>query len=131
MEKENKNKVYQRSIENILKQADREKVKDNYDKFNKLMAYYRCAMMEIETKFNVLNEEFSLRYDRNPINGMKSRLKNPISIKEKFDRKNIPFSVDDLEDNINDIAGIRVICSFPDDVYMLGEPFKTGRYNFG
>jgi len=50
--------------------------------FNKLMAYYRCAIMEIETKFNVLNEEFSLQYDRNPINGMKSRLKNsPVSWK--------------------------------------------------
>jgi len=49
------------------------------------MAYYRCAIMEIETKFNVLNEEFSLQYDRNPINSIKSRLKNPISIKEKLE----------------------------------------------
>ena len=83
------------------------------------MAYYRCAIMEIETKFNVLNEEFSLEHDRNPINGMKSRLKSPTSIKEKLDRRNLESDISTIEREINDIAGIRVICSFPDDVYML------------
>lgn len=92
-------------------------------KLNKLMAYYRCAIMEIETKFNVLNEEFSLQYDRNPINGMKSRLKRMSSIKEKLERKNLPLSVDSIEENLNDIAGIRVICAFPEDVYMLADAF--------
>ena len=53
-------------------------------KYNGLMAYYRCAIMEIETKFNVLSEEFSLRYDRNPINGIQTRLKSPESIREKM-----------------------------------------------
>lgn len=91
--------------------------------FNKLMAYYRCAIMEIETKFNVLNEEFSLQYDRNPINGMKSRLKKFSSIVEKLERKNIPMSVEAIEENLNDIAGIRVVCAFPDDVYMLADAF--------
>ena len=91
--------------------------------FNKLMAYYRCAIMEIETKFNVLNEEFSLQYDRNPINGMKSRLKKFPSIVEKLERKNIPLSVEAIEENLNDIAGIRVVCAFPDDVYMLADAF--------
>ena len=90
-------------------------------RYNKLMAYYRCAMMEIETKFNVLNEEFSLQYDRNPINGIKTRLKNPVSIKEKLDRKHLAITVDNIEENLNDIAGVRVICVFPDDVYMLAE----------
>jgi len=85
------------------------------------MAYYRCALMEIETKFNVLNEEFSLRYDRNPINGMKSRLKSLISIKEKLERKGLPLSLETVEENLNDIAGIRVICAFPEDVYTLAE----------
>ena len=53
--------------------------------YNRLMAYYRCAIMEVETKFNVLVEEYSLRYDRNPINGIKSRLKHIDSIKEKLE----------------------------------------------
>jgi len=87
--------------------------------FNTLMAYYRCAMMEIETKFNVLNEEFSLRYDRNPINGMKSRLKSLFSIKEKLGGRGLPLTVKSIEENLCDIAGVRVICSFPDDVYVL------------
>ncbi len=87
--------------------------------FEKLMAYYRCAIMEIETKFNVLNEEFSLRLDRNPINSIKTRLKSVQSMREKLTRKGFPVSVQSVEKNLNDVAGVRVICSFPDDVYML------------
>ena len=114
-------KFYKKNVEMVLEEASHSKEKENFEKFNKMMAYYRCAMMEIETKFNVLNEEFSLQYDRNPINGMKSRLKNPISMKEKMERKNIPFTIENAEENLNDIAGIRVICSFYDDVYSLSE----------
>ena len=87
--------------------------------FNKLMAYYKCALMEIETKFNVLNEEYSLQYDRNPISSIKTRLKSPISIKEKLDRNDFPLTTESIENNLYDVAGIRVICSFPEDVYAL------------
>ena len=87
--------------------------------FNTLMAYYRCAMMEVETKLNVLNEEFSLHYDRNPINGMKSRLKSLFSIREKLLGRGLGLSVESIEENLNDIAGVRVVCSFTDDVYTL------------
>ena len=90
-------------------------------KYNKLMAYYRCAIMEVETKFNVLNEEFSLRYDRNPINGIKSRLKRLDSIKEKLERKELPFNLETVEEHIHDVAGVRVVCSFVDDVYLLAD----------
>lgn len=90
-------------------------------KYNKLMAYYRCAIMEVETKFNVLNEEFSLRYDRNPINGIKSRLKRLDSIKEKLERRDLPFTFDTIEEHIHDVAGVRVVCSFVDDVYLLAD----------
>lgn len=90
-------------------------------KYNKLMAYYRCAIMEVETKFNVLNEEFSLRYDRNPINGIKSRLKRLDSIKEKLERRELPFTLETVEEHIHDVAGVRVVCSFVDDVYLLAD----------
>lgn len=89
--------------------------------FFKLMSYYRCAMMEIETKFNVLNVEYSLEYDRNPISAIKTRLKAIPSIREKMERRGFPLSLASIEENLNDIAGVRVICSFPDDVYALAE----------
>ena len=93
--------------------------KDNALTFHKLMAYYKCALMEVETKFNVLNEEYSLEYDRNPISNIKTRLKSPISIKEKLERNNYPVTTESIETDLNDVAGIRVICSFPEDVYTL------------
>ena len=95
--------------------------KNQTQRYTRLMAYYRCAMMEIETKFNVLNEEFSLRHDRNPISSIKTRLKSPLSIKNKLERKSQPFTLASIEENVNDIAGIRVVCSFLDDVYMLAD----------
>lgn len=91
--------------------------------YRELMSYYRCAMMEVETKFNVLNEELSLQYDRNPIETIKTRLKSPESILEKLHRKNHPVTVDSIEQNLNDIAGVRVICTFPSDIYQLEEAF--------
>ena len=93
------------------------------EKFIRLMAYYRCAMMEVETKFNVLNEEYSLQHDRNPISSIRSRLKAPGSIKEKLQRKGIPLSVDAIEDKLKDVAGVRVVCAFPEDVWMLADAF--------
>ena len=91
--------------------------------YRELMSYYRCAMMEVETKLNVLNEELSLQYDRNPIETIKTRLKSPESILEKLHRKNHPVTVDSIEQNLNDIAGVRVICAFPSDIYQLEEAF--------
>jgi len=91
------------------------------NEFMRLMSYYRCAMMEIETKLNVLNEEFSLQHDRNPINSIKSRLKTPKSLREKLERKCMPISMPAIEETIEDMAGIRVVCSFPEDVYMIAD----------
>lgn len=93
------------------------------ENFRKLMAYYKCAIMEIETKFNVLNEEFSLQYDRNPISVIKSRLKSVDSIAKKLTQRKLPFSISSIEKNLNDVAGIRVVCSFAQDVYTLAEAF--------
>lgn len=97
------------------------KVQDYTMPYRELMSYYRCAMMEVETKFNVLNEELSLMYDRNPIESVKSRLKSPESIVDKAVRKEIPLTPESIEANLYDIAGIRVICSFPGDIYMLAD----------
>lgn len=121
--------LIQRTVQNLPTQV-RGKLVNNALKlmreasfpYRKLMAYYTCAMMEVETKLNVLNEEFSLQYDRNPISSIKTRLKSFDSIIEKLQRKGLPMDdFDVIEQNLNDIAGVRVICSFPEDVYMLAE----------
>lgn len=113
---ENNIKLKKQFVEEVFKWS-----KARMQEYSKLMAYYRCAIMEVETKFNVLNEEFSLQYDRNPINGIKSRLKSIESIKEKLERKALPYTVQAIEENLNDVAGVRVVCSFTADVYLLAE----------
>lgn len=91
--------------------------------FAKRMSYYKCAMLEVETRFNVLNEEYILEHGRAPVNSIKSRLKTLPSLREKLERKNIPFDVDTMEEQLNDIAGVRLICSFPEDVYTMANAF--------
>jgi len=110
------------TINKLLPLADSqtlELAKQKTIEFARLMSYYKCAMMTIEAKLNVLNEEYSLEFDRNPINSIKSRLKSPPSIKDKLERRGFPLTISSIEENLNDVAGIRVICSFPDDVYAL------------
>lgn len=107
--------------ERILSDEFIDAIQRNLQPMNELMAYYRCAIMEVETKFNVLDEEFSLQYDRNPIESIKSRVKSPESLVKKLKKKELSFSVDVIQENIKDIAGVRVICSFPEDIYMLAD----------
>lgn len=87
--------------------------------FNRLMMEYKCAIMEIETKLQVLNEECSLNHNRNPIENIVSRIKTPLSILEKMKRKGFEFSLESIEKNLFDVAGVRVICSFPEDIYTV------------
>ncbi len=108
-------------VQNLFGNDAMELIMEEGEAFHELMAYYKCAIMEVETKFHVLNTEFSLKYDRNPIETIKSRLKSPESIIEKLQRKGIPFSAEKIERELNDIAGVRVICAFPEDIYLLSE----------
>lgn len=84
-----------------------------------LMMQYRCAIMEVETKLKVLDAEFSQEYNRNPFESIKSRLKSPVSISDKLRRKGYAVTVENIEKYLKDVAGVRVICSFPDDIYRL------------
>lgn len=110
--------IDQRDIERIL--LENHQIRD----FQHLMMEYDCAMSEVRTKLEVLNKELSLRNNRNPFESIKCRIKKPVSIFGKIQRKNLPFSVEAIEQNLCDIAGIRVICSFVDDIYMLAECLK-------
>ncbi len=96
-------------------------IQDQLAAFKKLMMQYECAMLEVKTKLDVLNTELSHQTSRNPFESIKCRIKEPASIIEKLKRNNWPVSVESIEQNLNDVAGIRVICSFPDDIYKLVE----------
>ena len=111
----------QLTFEELISSNDPEEFLDSTIPFQKLMMQYRCAMLEVQTKFEVINNELSLYGDRNPIEFIKSRIKRPVSIMEKLKRKGFEISIDSIQNNIYDIAGIRVVCSFPEDIYRLAE----------
>lgn len=92
---------------------------DQAHPYTELMMRYNCAMLEIKTKLDVLNNQLSLESDSNPFESISCRLKSPKSIIEKLRRKGYPLTVESIEENLNDVAGIRVICSFPDDIYNI------------
>lgn len=89
--------------------------------FIELMMQNECALRELETKLNVLNDEFSTLYNYNPIETIKTRVKDPLSIVEKMQRKGLTPTIENIEHNLNDIAGVRVICSFPEDIYAIAD----------
>lgn len=114
-------KAFRERMQALIDEQTFEWVLQKTQEFGRLMSYYRCAMMEIETKFNVLNEEYSMRHDRNPISSIKTRLKSIQSIQGKLQRKNMEMSLSAIEWNIRDVAGVRVVCSFLEDVYTLAD----------
>ena len=87
--------------------------------FQEAMMQYSCAIREFKTKLEVLNDELSMRNARNPIEMIKARVKKPKSIVEKLQRRGLPLSIESMESNLDDIAGVRVICSFVDDIYEI------------
>lgn len=93
--------------------------------YKELRMMYACAIKEVQTKFEVLETEFKVRYQRNPISSIQTRLKSSSSIIEKMIRKGVPFSMENLEQQIQDLAGIRVICSYVDDIYALADALTS------
>lgn len=87
--------------------------------YKEMRMRYSCAIKEVRTKFDVLNSEFNVRFRRNPITSINSRLKSSSSIMEKLNRKGLAFTVENVENNLYDVAGIRVVCSYVDDIYGL------------
>ncbi|MBO4214165.1 MAG: GTP pyrophosphokinase family protein [Lachnospiraceae bacterium] len=103
----------------ISKVSTQQELFESAREFQDMMMRYECAVMEVETKIKILNEEFSLRTQRNPIESIKSRIKSPASIYEKLSRKGYAMTIENMEQHIKDIAGVRVICSFPEDIYAV------------
>lgn len=102
---------------------DKDKIFKNMQNFQEVMLMYNCAVKEIRTKFEVLNDDLSVAHNRNPIEMIKTRIKKPQSIFNKLIRKQLDISMESIKENINDVAGVRVICSFVDDIYQVANMF--------
>ena len=89
--------------------------------FVHLMMQYRCAMQEVQTKLDVLNTELSLDQEHNPFESISGRIKKPISIIGKLKKLNLDVSLENIERHLHDVAGIRVICTFQKDIYILAD----------
>lgn len=98
-----------------------EMVEEEIGPIKQFFSYYKCAIMEVETKFRVLNEQFSLNGESNPIEFIQSRMKSYSSIIHKLDSKGEVITLSSMEQNVSDIAGVRVVCSFIDDIYHLAD----------
>lgn len=94
---------------------------EKVNRFMELMTRYDCAIREVRTKFEVLNEELSYKAGRNPIESITSRVKKPVSIVGKLKRLGKPITIEAISEYLNDVAGIRVICPFIDDIYKVAE----------
>ena len=93
----------------------------NTDNYNALMMMYRCAIREISTKLEVLDDEFSVKHKRNPISSIKSRIKQPDSIYRKLKKNGYDFTEKNIREQLNDVAGIRVTCPFINDIYTVAK----------
>ena len=95
--------------------------KEVAEQFQQLMMMYSCAIREVRTKLEVLNDEFQVQRSHNPISYIKYRVKKPRSILEKLKRRGYPVTLQSVEENLHDVAGIRVICSYVQDIYMVAD----------
>lgn len=98
-----------------------EDVFEFFEKFDILMMRYDSAIREVKTKLEILNDELSLISSQSPISSIQSRRKKPISIAEKLTRLGKEVTLGSIMDNLNDVAGVRVICSFVDDIYKVAK----------
>lgn len=94
---------------------------DRITQFNQLMMKYNSAIREVKTKLEILNDELSFKGEENPIESIQSRIKRPVSIAQKLRKMGKPITVESVFENLNDVAGIRVICPFIEDIYQVAE----------
>ena len=107
-------------LEELLPQDPGERVK-TLDELDILLMRYESAIREIRTKFEILNDELSLLGHQNPIASISSRRKTLSGILEKLKRQGFPMTLESIEENLTDVAGIRIICSFVDDIYKVAK----------
>jgi len=93
----------------------------SYHELRKIQQLYEAAMKQIETRVEILSDEFAVHHDRNPIHHVEGRVKSPSSILKKLKKKGLEISIDSARHSLNDIAGVRIVCGYIDDVYAVEE----------
>lgn len=101
------------------------RLSDGVDSWETMMLLYKSALMEVGTKLEILNEEFKHIHQYNPIEHIKQRIKSPESIVKKLKKRGLDSTIENMREFINDIAGIRVICSFTSDIYRIAEMIRN------
>lgn len=96
-------------------------IKEDIDSWETIMFLYNSALKKVGTKLDILNEEFRHIHNYNPIEYIKSRIKTPESIVKKLRRHGYESSIENMVNHVNDIAGIRIVCSFTSDIYRISE----------
>lgn len=94
------------------------------DSWKEAMLDYNSALKQIETKLNILNDEFQHIHRYNPIEHIKARIKTPESIVKKLRRYGLEFTLSNMEEAVNDIAGVRITCSFTSDIFRLADMIR-------
>lgn len=100
---------------------------NDVDSWKEVNLIYNAALRQIETKMEILNDEFQHVHQYNPIEHIKSRIKTPESIVKKLRRQGYESTIENMIDYVNDIAGIRIICSFTSDIFRIAEMISDQR----
>ena len=108
-------------VQQLLPADAQERIMDQLYQFMELEHLYESAIREVKTKLEILDSEFKTKYDHNPIHHLEDRVKSPQSIMEKLNRKGLSFSCDNARNALNDIAGIRVVGNYIDDIYTVAD----------
>ena len=108
-------------VTTLLPMASQEKIMEQLYQFIELEHLYESAIREVKTKLEILDSEFKTKYDYNPIHHIEDRLKSPQSMMEKLQRKGMSFSTENVRATLHDIAGVRVICNYIEDIYSVAE----------
>lgn len=108
-------------VKQLLAENSQQQIMDQMYQFIELEHLYDSAIREVKTKLEILDSEFRTKYSYNPIHHIEDRLKSPQSMFKKLQRLNLPFSVESVRENLFDIAGVRVICNYIEDIYQVAD----------
>ena len=119
--KNHKNGFELEPVQQLFPSAAQEQLMNQLYQFIELEHLYESAIREVKTKLEILDSEFKTKYDYNPIHHIEDRLKSPQSMLEKLQRKGLPFNCESARATLNDIAGVRVICNYIEDIYTVAD----------